>query len=123
MTTTLNGQSLFDERTLKIEIAGTSRESHRRKIAGLDGEIAIDLGARGRTIKQTGSLRAASKAALLDRIGAIGDYMDGYTYTLQSDGQTFDNVRIDSFKTNNERPGGAGLIIDYEIIYTQLTVD
>ncbi|MFA5785126.1 MAG: hypothetical protein WC962_09635, partial [Phycisphaerae bacterium] len=84
MTTTLNGQSLFDERTLKIEIAGTSRESHRRKIAGLDGEIAIDLGARGRTIKQTGSLRAASKAALLDRIGAIGDYMDGYTYTLQS---------------------------------------
>ncbi len=121
MATTLNGQSLFDERTLHIEVGSISRDSVERSIAGLDGIIGIDLGQRGRIIKQSGSIRASSKAELEDKLGSICDYMDGYAYTLiTNSGERFENVRIDAFKTKNERHGGAGLVVDYEIIYTQL---
>jgi len=124
MATTLNGQSLFDERTLHIEVGSVSRDSVERSIAGLDGVIGIDLGRRGRVIKQSGSIRASSKAELEDKLGLIRDYMDGYAYTLiTNNGERFENVRIDAFKTKNERPGGAGLAVDYEIVYTQLRAD
>ncbi len=124
MATTLNGQSLFDERTLRIEVGSISRDSVERSIAGLDGVIGIDLGSRGRLIKQSGSIRAPSRAQLDDRLSSIRDYMDGYAYTLITNGgERFENVRIDSFKTKNERPGGAGLAVDYEIVYTQLLAD
>jgi hypothetical protein len=124
MATTLNGQNLFDERTLHIEVGSISRDSIERSVAGLDGFIGIDLGQRGRIIKQIGSIKASSRAKLEDRVGSIRDYMDGYAYTLiTNSGGRFENVRIDAFKTKNERPSGAGLVVDYEIIYTQLLTD
>jgi hypothetical protein len=124
MATTLNGQNLFDERTLQIEIGSVSRDSIQRSVAGLDGVVGIDLGRRGRIIKQTGSIKARSKAELDDRLGSIREYMDGYAYTLiTSRGERFENIRIDSFRTQNEHHNGTGLTVDYEIIYTQLLAD
>ncbi len=124
MATTLNGQNLFDERTLQIEVGGITRDSVERSIAGLDGVIGIDMGQRGRIIKQTGSIRAPSKAQLEDRLSSIRDYMDGCAYTLIADsGERFENIRIDAFKAKNKRPSGAGLAADYEIVYTQLLAD
>ncbi len=121
MATTLNGQALFDEQQLELEVGSVSRDSIERSVPGLDGLIAIDLGQRGRLIKQKGTLRAKSKPALEEKLAAIRDYVDGYAYTLiTSDDREFDNLRIDVFKTKNERPSGVGLAIDYEIIYTQL---
>ena len=121
MKTKLNGLELFDEHNLKIEVGSIERDTIERAIGGLDGKMSIDLGQRGRVITQTGTLRARSKAELEEKIGSICDYMDGYPYSLvTADGRRFDNVRIDAFKTKNRRPGGAGLAIDYEIIYTQL---
>jgi hypothetical protein len=124
MATTLNGQTLFDERTLQIEVGSVTRDLVERSIAGLDGVMGIDLGRRGRIIKQTGSIRAPSKIKLTERLGAIRDYMDGYSYTLITNGgECFENIRIDAFKTKNERSSGVGLVVDYEIIYTQLLAD
>ncbi len=124
MATMLNGQSLFDERTLQIEVGSISRDSIERSVAGLDGVVGIDLGQRGRIIKQTGSIRARSKAELDGRLGSIRDYVDGYAYTLiTNSGEHFENVRIDAFKTKNKRSSGAGPVVDYEIIYTQLLAD
>lgn len=124
MATTLNGQSLFDERTLRIEVGSISRDSLERSIPGLDGVIGIDLGQRGRIIRQSGSIRAPSKAKLEDKLSSIRDYMDGYTYTLVANNdERFENVRIDAFKTKNQRLSGAGLVVDYEIVYTQLLTD
>lgn len=123
MATTLNGQALFDERSVEIEVGSLSRELIDRSVAGLDGVISIDLGLRGRVIRQKGILRARSKAELIDKIGSIRDYMDGYVYTLiANSGERFDDVRIDAFKTTNERPSGTGMAVDYEINYTQLSV-
>jgi len=121
MSVSLDGQALFDEQQLEVEPGSFSRDSIERAVPGLDGVLSIDLGERGRQIKQKGILRARSIAELNDRIDAISAFMDGDTHTLRiGSGGEFGDVRMDSFDTSNERTSGSGVSIDYEIIYTQL---
>jgi len=123
MSTTLDGQSLFDEQQLEIEPESIGRDSMERTVPGLDGVLSIDLGGRGRKIKQRGVLRAKSRSQMDDRISVISAYMDGDTHTLAtSSGKEFDNLRMDVFKVSKERASGSGVAIDYEIVYTQLKV-
>ena len=123
MSATLDGQSLFDEQQLEIELGSISRDSIERAVPGLDGVLSIDLGGRGRKIKQKGVLRAKSRSQMDDRISVISAYMDGDTHTLvTSGGKEFDNLRVDVFKVSKERASGGGVAIDYEIVYTQLKV-
>ena len=123
MSTTLDGQSLFDEQQLEIEPESISRDSIERTVPGLDGMLSIDLGRRGREIKQRGVLRAKSRSQMDDRISVISAYMDGDTHTLATgSGKKFDNLRMDVFKVSKERASGGGVAIDYEIVYTQLKV-
>ena len=123
MSTTLDGQRLFDEEGLRIELGSFGRDSMERKVAGLDGVLSIDLGRRSRKIKQKGVLRAKSRAKLDERINAISSYMDGDTHTLTAgSGGSFGNLRMDTFKVTGERANGSGLCCDYEIVYTQLKV-
>jgi len=123
MSATLDGQSLFDEQQLEIEPGSISRDSIERTVPGLDGVLSIDLGGRGRKIKQRGVLRAKSRSQMDDRISVISAYMDGDTHTLvTSGGKEFDNLRMDVFKVSKERASGGGVAIDYEIVYTQLKV-
>lgn len=121
MRVTLDGQNLFDEQELEIEPGSINRESIERAVAGLDGVLSIDMGVRGRKIKQKGLLQAKSRIQMNNRINAISAYMDGNTHTLaKSDGEKLNNLRMDSFKVGTERAGGSGIVINYEIIYTQL---
>jgi len=121
MRVTLDGQNLFDEQQLEIETGSINRSSIERAVAGLDGVLSIDMGGRGRKIKQKGLLQANSRTQLNNRIDAISAYMDGNTHTLtRSDGEQLNNLRMDSFKVSKERAGGTGIVVDYEIIYTQL---
>ncbi len=121
MRITLDGQNLFDEQQLEIEPGSISRDSIERAVAGLDGVLSIDMGGRGRKIKQKGLLQVKSRTQMNNRINAISAYMDGNTHTLaRSDGEKLNNLRMDSFKVSKERAGGRGIVIDYEIIYTQL---
>jgi len=123
MTTTLDGQSLFDEQQLEIERGSVKRGSIERTMPGLDGVLSIDLGGRGREIKQKGILRARSQSQMEDRISKISGYMDGDEHTLVTgSGEEFGNLRMDVFKVCNERTNGGGIVIDYEIVYTQLKV-
>lgn len=123
MSTTLDGQSLFDEEELKIEPGSLSRDSIDRTVAGLDGVLSIDMGGRGRKIRQAGVLRAKSQSQMNERISMISACMDGDTHTLvTSDGEEFDNLRMDAFKVSKERASGRGLCCNYEIVYTQLVV-
>ncbi|UCE49950.1 MAG: hypothetical protein JSW47_07295 [Phycisphaerales bacterium] len=58
---------------------------------------------------------------MADRLRAISAFMDGDMHHLvTSDGTEFENLRMDSFKVDNERISGSGLVCDYEIIYRQL---
>ena len=121
MRVTLDGQDLFNEQQLEIETGSISRHSIERAVAGLDGVLSIDMGGRGRKIKQKGLLQAKSRTQMNNRINAISAYMDGNTHTLTiSDGKKLENLRMDSFKVSKEWTGGRGIVVDYEIIYTQL---
>ena len=121
MKVTLDAQTLFDEQALEISPESFSRDSIKRTVSGLDGVLSIDLGRRGRKIKQTGTLRAKSRAQLDERISKIAAFMDGDTHTLiTSRGREFANLRMDSFKAGSEHADGTGIFVDYEIVYTQL---
>ena len=121
MHTTLDGQAIFDEQGLTISPGYWNRAALERAVAGLDGTMSIDLGARSRQIRQSGVLRAASRSAMNARIDAISGFIDGRTHTLKTnDKQTYGNLRIDSFNQVDERPAGPGIIVEYEIVYTQL---
>lgn len=123
MGTTLDGERLFDEQQLEIEPGSISRDSVERTMAGLDGVLSIDLGGRGRVIRQRGVLTAPSRVKMDERVKAISAYMDGDTHVLAAgDGEEFKNLRMDSFKITRKRTSGSGVAVDYEIIYTQLLV-
>ena len=121
MKVTLDTQMLFDEQELEISPDSFSRDSIERTVSGLHGVLSIDLGLRGRKIRQTGTLRAKSRTQLNERISKISSFMDGDTHTLTTgNGTEFTNLLMDSFKTGTEHVDGSGIVIDYEIIYTQL---
>jgi len=123
MSASLDGQNLFDECEMKIELGSTRRNLIERTIAGLDGVLSIDLGACPRKLKQTGSLRAKSRLQMNERINAILGYMDGKAHTLVTSNEgEFNNLRMDDFKITKKLAAGDGLCCDYEVIYTQLTV-
>jgi hypothetical protein len=123
MGATLDGQNLFDEQDLTIELGSVSRESIERTMSGLNGVLSIDLGGRGRKIEQRGVLRAKSQSQMDGKISTISAYMDGNTHTLvNGNGEEFDNLRMDTFKVKKEQTSGSGLCRDYEIVYTQLAV-
>jgi hypothetical protein len=119
----LDGINLFGEGESQIEVGSFGRESIERSAAGLDGVISIDLGERGRKIRQKGEIRARSKADLDSKVGAISAFIDGDTHTLVgSQGERFENIRVDSVSVKNERESGSGVVGDYEVVYTQLMV-
>ena len=121
MKVTLDSQMLFDEQTLEISADSFSRNSIERTVPGLDGMLSIDLGRRGRKIKQTGTLRAKSRVQLDERISKISAFMDSDTHTLiTGSNREFANLRMDSFKPGSEHADGTGIVVDYEIVYTQL---
>jgi hypothetical protein len=121
MKVTLDTQMIFDEQTLEISPGSFSRDSIERTVPGLNGVLSIDLGLRGRKIKQTGTLRAISRTQLDERISKIAAFMDGDTHILTTgSGREFTNLRMDSFKTGIENANGTGIVVDYEIVYTQL---
>lgn len=121
MSANLDGDRLFDE-PIAIEAGSFGRQSIERSVAGLDGVVSIDLGGRGRKIRQAGEIRARSKEELDGEVEAISGFVDGDTHTLVADGRRFGNLRVDSVNVKNERASGAGVVTDYEIIYTQFMV-
>ena len=123
MSVTLDGQRLFDDQQVVIEVGGAERLSSERSVGGLDGVLSVDMGGRGRKIVQRGTLRAVGVAAMDVRVAAISALMDGGAHTLiTAEGRQYGDVRIESFEVTGERPSGVGLESDYEIVYRQLKV-
>ena len=121
MKTTLDGQALFDDREVTVVVGSPSRAAVERAIAGLNGVLSIDLGQRPRQIHQTGVLRSVSRTAMQARLNSIAAFIDGRTHTLSTaDGQVYSNLRVDTFKQLRERTGGPGVVVEYEVVYTQL---
>jgi hypothetical protein len=123
MSVTLDDNTLFDEQGLRIDVGSPVRACLERAISGLDGVLSIDLGQSSRRIRQTGVLRASSRAAMCGRIDSIAAFIDGGTHILRTaDGREYRNLRMDAFMQVDERSGGPGIVLEYEITYTQLGV-
>lgn len=121
MRVTLDQQPLFDEQGLQLEVASPGRASIERAICGLDGILSIDLGERARQIRLKGIMRAPSRSAMLTRTAAITAFIDGSTHTLRTDdGREYSSVRMDAFRQMRECLAGAGIMVECEILFTQL---
>jgi hypothetical protein len=121
VSTTLDGQALFDEQGLEIQIGPWERTCVERAIPGLDGVLSIDLGRRSRKIRQRGTLHAIGGVEMTFRIDAIEAFSDGGTHTLVTAyGRSCANVRLDAFRELDCDVTGAGVALAYEITYTQL---
>jgi len=105
-----------------IEVGGTKRDREERAVAGLDGVLSIDLGRRGRRIRQKGVLRARSEEELTKKVSAIWGFADGREHKLVAGSEEFECVRMDSFEVKDKRQSGTGPVADYEVVYTQLGV-
>lgn len=121
MSTTLDGKTLFDEQDLHITLGSLERAAIKRSIPGLDGLASIDLGFLARKIRQRGILRASSRTQMNSRLAAIESLLDGAPHILRtSDGRQYADLRVDAFKELDRRLEGTGVVIEYEITYTQL---
>jgi len=123
MRVTLDGYDIFAGLDFKIQVGALRRDSVERSVCGLDGIVSIDLGSRGRAIKQKGILNAVSHDDMQRKIDVVNAFIDGCSHRLVTDkGDVFDNLRMDSFKVCAERVSGCEVCCDYEIVYNQLVV-
>lgn len=123
MRVTLDGYEIFSGVDFKIEVGTLRRDHIEKSVCGLDGVVSIDLGNRGRVIRQKGILNAVSHKDMKRKIEAINVFIDGFSHSLVTDrGEVFDNLRMDSFKVCGERVSGCEVCCDYEIVYNQLVV-
>lgn len=121
MKANLDETVYFDDTPAELTVKSWKRDYISRSVAGLDGVINIDLGKRHREIIQTGTLRAVSNQALDKKIDAIENMIDGQTHTLTwNNGESFANMKINSFQTAKKNIGGQGPGCNYKICYRQL---
>ena len=115
-------QKLFGNGPYTIVALSWQRKTIEKGFAGLDGVLSIDLGMRGRKLKQKGRLVANSATALVKQINTITSYINGKTYTLlDQNGTSYANVRMDNFNPLEPVGKASQTRCEYEIIYTQLS--
>jgi len=119
---TFGGEAIFGRGEHRLEAGAWRRAQAEYGFAGLDGLASVDLGRRGRVLKQSGCLSAASVGALTALAERIAAWADGQAYTLVDErGVSYDNVRMDSFRLVGPMRSGAQACCDYEAVYTQLS--
>jgi hypothetical protein len=120
MKAVLDGEIIFDER-LELAVDSWQRAVLERMVAGLDGVLSMDLGQRSRRIRQKGLLRAASDAALTEKINRLTGCMDGLSHSLATDGgDELEDLRIDGFTAGPRQASGSSVCCSYELLYSQL---
>lgn len=120
MKAVLDDKIFFDENSFELVIKSSQRKIIQRSAAGLDGQISIDLGLRGRKIIQKGLLRGQNQNSLQLQIDAINELLDGSLHNLKCpDGRIFENLLIEDFQTGQLINGGAHSSCQYQIIYNQ----
>ena len=115
-----DGEDLFGRGVHEMTFGSWERERLVRRFAGLDGEVRIDLGRKGRRIGQKGSLAADNLRALQKKIDVVEDYLDGKDHTLiDENGQSHEHVEMVSFEWNIPLNRSDHFSADYEIEYKQ----
>ncbi|MHC5059710.1 MAG: hypothetical protein ACYTFK_01305 [Planctomycetota bacterium] len=119
MKTTLDEIIEFEQ--TELAVASWEWASIERSAAGVDGAVKVDLGRRTRQIVQKGILRAPGREALSAKVDFVCDMAGGASHTVETtDGQRFENLWIDLFKTSSIEYSGRGASCEFEIRYVQL---
>ncbi len=117
----LDNQDIFGSGPHSIRTSSWERNLDRRGFAGLDGELVLDMGLRGRNIHQTGRLQAQTASQLQSLITQIESFIDGKLHTLEDNyGTTYDSLVIEEFKPTTPLKLGRGYFCEYEVRYRQL---
>lgn len=120
MKAVLDDKTIFNEESFELDVKSPQRNIIQRSAAGLDGQISIDLGLRGRKLVQKGQLRARSLAELQQWVDAVKDFIDGNLHVLKCpDGRIFENLLIEEFQLGQPVSGGAHISCGYHITYIQ----
>lgn len=115
------GKNPFGSGPHAIRCGSWRRSQQRRGFAGLDGELVLDDGLRGRGIEQTGRLQADSASALHSLIENIEELIDGQMHTLlDNHGHIYANVMLESFEPQTLLLKGRSFFCDYVARYLQL---
>lgn len=115
------GDPLFGSGPSRFVVGAWESDSLRRALPGLDGELLVHLGRRGRTIVQTGRLQAESVVLLELQCRAIEDRQDGFARELiDNSGVIYRNVVLRHFERTTPTALGRGVWVDYRIEYLQL---
>jgi hypothetical protein len=119
MKLTIDDEVIF-EQDVELEIKSFQRAACQRSAAGLDGQVNIDLGLRGRKLVQKGRLLAESQTELQKKIDEINRLFDGSLHTLKCcDERIFENLLIEDFSAGPFIRGGAQTSCQYNITYIQ----
>ncbi len=117
----LDGQDLFGSGPHSIRPGSWQRSMERRSFAGVDGELVLDMGLRGRVISQNGRLQAATASALNDLISPIEELIDGELHTLVGNhSRVYGRLLIEHFEPTTPVRQGRGFWCEYELRYRQL---
>lgn len=117
----LDGIDVFGSGPHSIRPGAWERNLLRREFPGLDGELVLNLGLRGRTITQVGRLQATGAAALQGLLSRIEAFHDGAFHTLvDAYGQTFAKVVLVKFELPTSIQRGRGCWCQYALEYRQL---
>jgi hypothetical protein len=120
MRAVLDDKIFFSETVFELEVKSPQRSIIQRSACGLDGQVSIDLGHRGRKLVQKGELRAKNQTELQKRIDEISELIDGNLHTLKCpDARVFENLLIEEFQTTAAVTGGAHTSCQYHITYIQ----
>ena len=120
-TSTLDGEGLFSSGPCEIRPGHWERKTLRRGFPGIDGELVLDFGLRGRTIIQRGRLQAVSAEALQGLIDPITAKDDGNLHTLvDNHGESYTQVFIEQFQLQTPLNEGWNHWCDYRLTYRQL---
>jgi len=117
----LDQQDLFGSGPHSIRCGSWRRSLRQRGFPGLDGELVLDMGLRGRQIHQAGRLEADSFEAMNTMIDQLDRLVDGALHSLTDNhGRTFPQVLIEKFEPTTPVRRGRRFWCEYTVRYRQL---
>jgi hypothetical protein len=115
------GQDLFASGPHAFRFGPWQRALLRRGLAGVNGELVLDMGLRSRQIFQTGRLQADSAPALHALLEAISAFCDGQTHDLVDNcDQSHPRTLLERASASTPMRRGRGFYCQYEVEYRQL---
>lgn len=117
----LDQQDVFGSGPHSIRPCSPQRHLDHRSFAGIDGELVLDMGLRGRQIIQQGRLQAATANDMNTLLAQIEALLDGKLHTLvDNHSRQYLRVLVESFEPSTPVRQGRSFWCEYTIGYRQL---